>query len=180
MRLPIQVLNCYQHHVNDIVLVFPTKLKFSIDIGFSWHLQIPDIITPVEEHPKVSEICHTIETPQLHTDSLNLYWSLDSTGSEKFGPSQLPSFGLTSNSISTWKTLIVFSLDAKDFNVVWNIHEKLGLDPESDQAAHTLGLPLMEFYGLDDEEYYSEGSSSSDSYHTAVDTEDEDKYVDCE
>ncbi|KIJ50729.1 hypothetical protein M422DRAFT_44379 [Sphaerobolus stellatus SS14] len=178
----------YEHYVEEIGLV----------TGFSWHLKVSDIAGRSEEHPDANEIYLTIEKPQLHAENLTLYWSLDSTGSKNLDPSQLLSFGLTSNSITTWKTLVICQIAVERFNLIWEIHEKLGLDPESDEAARLLGLPLMEFYGLNDEgepklprhyyrvihtqafpEYDSEGGSSLDSYHTAY-TEDEDEYVDCE
>ncbi|KIJ48454.1 hypothetical protein M422DRAFT_66342 [Sphaerobolus stellatus SS14] len=170
-------------------------ISLGIVTGFSWHLQIPKIVIHGEEHADVKELYLFIETLHLNAEIPETYWSLDPTGSEKLTSSELVSFGVHPDSVKAFQTLNVCNIPIESFDTIWEIHKKFDLDPESNQTARLLDLPLMEFYGLEYEGWYSliiligsilithsinqlesdgEGGSSSDySYLNTTDSEDE-------
>ncbi|KIJ26357.1 hypothetical protein M422DRAFT_272599 [Sphaerobolus stellatus SS14] len=144
--------------------------------GFSWHIKIPGMGILSAEFPDIKELYLFIEAPQLHSETLDMYWSLDPIGSDTLECSKVTSFGLPPDSVKTFKTLSGCNLGNAWFQDIQDVHEKFGIDSDSNEATQLLGLPLMEIYQLENEELGGEGGHSSDSYHTA----DDDDYVDCE
>ena len=92
-----------------------------------------------------------IQKPPIHCETLKTYWSLDPTGSGRLSSSDLVSFGLKQDAVEAYRTLNGCYIDNDFFEYHKAFYEKLGINPGSNEAAHILGLPLVQFHNLPDE-----------------------------
>ncbi|KIJ27733.1 hypothetical protein M422DRAFT_37623, partial [Sphaerobolus stellatus SS14] len=85
-------------------------------------------------------------------------------GSDTLECSKVTSFGLPPDSVKTFKTLTGCNLRNACVQDLLYIHKKFGIDPDSNEAARLLGLPLIEICQLENKESGSEAGHSSDLY----------------
>lgn len=154
--------------------------SFCAVTGFSWHLQIPTRLGCSIATSEYKELYFFISKPDVHDETLDTYWSLDPSGSEKLNCFVIKALGFDSKSFSIqiFRTLRVLSIDDHSFRLIWDAHVMLDIDPESNEAARLLGLPLLCLSRLDDvSDDTDRDTTSFESYHTAKD-EAEDRSVD--
>ena len=74
-----------------------------------------------------------------------MYWSVDATGTEKLSALDMTSFGLMEDNLEVIRNMTLCSVPANQFQLVCEIHENIGIDPEGSEAANRFGFPLYTF-----------------------------------
>ncbi|KIJ24866.1 hypothetical protein M422DRAFT_274260 [Sphaerobolus stellatus SS14] len=113
--------------------------------GFSWHFHLATGPHKSTKYPQADEIYNFVPPQSIQNDTLEMYWSMDATGTEKLTALDMASFGLMEDSLEVIRKMWLCSVPEDQYQHICEIHKNLGIDPESNEAAHMFGFPLYTF-----------------------------------
>jgi hypothetical protein len=131
-------------------VVIPSDWDSITVIGVSWHIEPPVILKSPETPPETSLVYLMISLPHRDDADLDMHWSFDPLGKKRLDVSLLQCLGISStDEVRRTRKTAQMWLYKDDYKPLDALHQCFGIDPESDEAAHHLGFPLVEFYDLD-------------------------------